>query len=147
MIDHRFIGHELPRFAVDVEAGRLSFFAKATGQTDPVYRDLEAAWQAGYPAIPVPPTFFFCLEMGSPNPNVMRELLSIDIGRVLHGEQQFVYHRMAYAGDRLSFAARIEDIYDKKNGALEFVVKAVHITNQRGEPVAELRNTTVVRNG
>ena len=54
---------------------------------------------------------------------------------------------MAYAGDRLSFAARIEDIYDKRNGALEFVVKAVHITDQRGEAVAELRNTTVVRNG
>lgn len=147
MIDRRFIGHELPRFSVDVEAGRLKFFAKATGQTDSVYCDVEAAQQAGYPAIPVPPTFFFCLEMDSPNPNVMRELLGIDIGRVLHGEQQFVYRRMAYAGDRLSFAARIEDIYDKRNGALEFVVKAVHITDQRGEAVAELRNTTVVRNG
>ena len=147
MIDRRYIGHELTPFSVDVEAGRLRFFAKATDQTDPVYRDVEAAKRAGYPSIPVPPTFFLCLEAESPNPGEMRELLDIDIGRVLHGEQEFVYHRMAYAGDRLTFASRVEDIYDKKNGALEFVVRAVHVTNQRGEAVAELRGTLVVRNG
>ncbi|MFA7269974.1 MAG: MaoC family dehydratase N-terminal domain-containing protein [Sterolibacterium sp.] len=145
MIDRSYIGRELPPFTVDVEAGRLRFFAKATDQTDPVYRDLEAAKQAGYPSIPVPPTFLHCLDLEAPV--LLRDMLGIDVGRVLHGEQQFVYHRMAFAGDRLTFAARVEDIYDKKNGALEFVVKAVHVTNQRGEAVAELRNTTVVRNG
>jgi acyl dehydratase len=146
-IDRSFIGHELPRFSVDVEPGRLRFFAKAIGQTDPVYLDVETAQRAGHPSIPVPPTFLFCLEMDSPNPAVMRERLGIDIGRVLHGEQHFTYHRMAYAGDRLTFEPRVEDIYDKKNGALEFVVKAVRVSNQRGEVIAELRNVTVVRNG
>jgi acyl dehydratase len=147
MIDRRFIGHTLPAFSVDVEKGRLRFFAKAIGQTDPVYTDEEAARTAGYPGLPVPPTFLFCLEMESPNPAAIRDLLGMDYKRLLHGEQGFTYHAMAHAGDRLTFAQRIEDIYDKKNGALEFVVRRTHVTNQHDELVAELRCVTVLRNG
>ena len=147
MLDRRHIGTEFPPYTVDVERGRLRFFAKATGQTDPVYVDDEAARAAGHPGLPVPPTFFFCLEMDGPNPGAMRELLGLDLRRVLHGEQGFTYHRMAYAGDVLSFEQRIEDIYDKKGGALDFVLRKTRVTNQRGEHVADLRTVTVQRNG
>jgi acyl dehydratase len=147
MIDRRFIGHSLPPFTVEVEKGRLRFFAKATGQADPVYSDEEAARTAGHPSLPVPPTFLFCLEMESPNPAAIRELLSLDYKRMLHGEQGFEYHAMAHAGDKLTFSQRIDDIYDKKNGALEFVVRKTRVTNQRDELVAEMRCVTVMRNG
>ena len=146
MIDRRHIGHDLPPFQVVVEKGRLRFFAKATGQTDPVYTDEAAAGDAGHPGLPVPPTFFFCLEMEAPNPAAIRELLGMDYRSLLHGEQGFSYHAMAYAGDTLTFRQRIEDIYDKKNGALEFVVRKTRVSNQRDELVAELRSITVVRN-
>ncbi len=146
MIDTRYIGHQLAPFSAEVEKGRLKLFAKAIGQTDPVYRDEAAARAAGHPGLPVPPTFLFCLEMEAPNPGALRELLDIDIARVLHGEQRFVYHAMAYAGDTLHFEQRIADIYAKKGGALEFVVRETRVTNQRGEHVADLTGTTVVRN-
>ena len=55
MIDPRHIGHTLPPYAVDVEKGRLKFFAKAIGQTDPVYTDEATAKAAGHPSLPVPP--------------------------------------------------------------------------------------------
>jgi acyl dehydratase len=42
---------------------------------------------------------------------------------VLHGEQEFRYHRMAYAGDELTARARFTDVYSKKGGALQFLVK------------------------
>jgi acyl dehydratase len=109
VIARSHIGHALPAFTVPVEAGRLRFFAKATGQTDPVYVDEAAARDAGHPGLPVPPTFFFCLEMDAPDPAVMRNLLGIDYRRILHGEQQFRYHAMAHAGDRLRFEPRIAD--------------------------------------
>lgn len=147
MIDRRFIGLTMPAFSVDVEPGRLRFFAKATGQTDPVYTDAAAARAAGHPGLPVPPTFLFCLEMDAPDPGALRDTLGIDIARVLHGEQRFVMHRMAHAGDRLTFEQRVADIYDKKGGALDFMVRQTRVTNQRGEPVADLIATTVVRNG
>jgi acyl dehydratase len=145
MIDRRYIGHTMPTFSVPVEAGRLQFFAKATGQTDPVYSDEGAARAAGHPALPVPPTFLFCMEMASPDPAAIRNLLGLDYARVLHGEQAFTYHAMAYAGDVLQFSQRIEDIYDKKNGALEFVVRKTQVTNQHGALIAELRGVTVQR--
>ncbi|MBZ2187542.1 MaoC family dehydratase N-terminal domain-containing protein [Alcanivorax sp. JB21] len=146
MIDTTFIGAALPVFSADVDAGRLRFFAKAIGQQDPIYRDEAAAQAAGFAGIPVPPTFLFCLEMESPNPAALREMLNIDIGRVLHGEQQFVYHAQAYVGDRLTFTPHIADIYAKKGGALEFVVRETQVTNQHGVRVAALRCVTVVRN-
>ena len=146
MIDKGFIGHVMPTFSAEVEKGRLRFFAKATGQTDPVYSDEAAARAAGYPSLPVPPTFLFCLEMEAPDPAAIRNLLGMDYRTLLHGEQGFTYHRMAFAGDTLTFEQRIDDIYDKKGGALEFVVRKTRVTNQRGEDVAELRAVTVIRN-
>jgi acyl dehydratase len=147
MIDRQFIGHTMPAFEVFVEKGRLKFFAKATGQTDPVYTDEAAARAAGHPALPVPPTFLFCLEMESPDPAAIRNLLGMDYRKLLHGEQGFTFHRMAYAGDVLRFEQRIEDIYDKKGGALEFVLRKTRVSNQRGEHVADLRAVTVLRHG
>jgi acyl dehydratase len=147
VIDKRFIGQSLEPFSVAVEPGRLRFFAKATSQPDPVYTDEAAAHAAGHPGLPVPPTFLFCLEMEAPDPAAIRNLLGLDYSRLLHGEQGFSFHRMAYAGDRLRFEQRIEDIYDKKGGALEFVVRKTRVSNQRGEHVADLRSVTVMRNG
>ncbi len=147
MLDRQYIGHTMPKFSATVEKGRLRFFAKAIGETDPVYTDEAAAQAAGHPGLPVPPTFLFCLEMESPDPAAIRNLLGLDYRRLLHGEQGFTYHRMAYAGDVLSFEQRIEDIYDKKGGALDFVLRKTRVTNQRGEHVANLRTVTVQRNG
>lgn len=146
MIDRKYIGHVMPPFSADVEKGRLRFFAKATDQTDPVYFNEDAALAAGYPSLPVPPTFFFCLEMEAPDPAAIRNLLGMDYRSLLHGEQAFAYHRMAFAGDCLTFEQRIDDIYAKKGGLLEFVVRQTRVTNQRGELVAELRGVTVMRN-
>lgn len=146
MIDRSHIGTLISRHKAAAEAGRLRFFARATGQTDNRYIEEAAAKDAGYPALPVPPTFFFCLEMEAPSPRATMERLDIDIGKVLHGEQSFRYHRMAFAGEMLMFETRIADIYDKKGGALEFVVRETYVTDEAGAPVADLRSVIVVRN-
>ena len=145
MIDKQHIGKKLPGFRVTPEAGQLRFFAKAIGETDPVYFDLAAARDAGHPNLPLPPTFLFSLEFEQPS-TAWRQELGIDPSRILHGEQQFSYHRMAYAGEQLQYESRIADIYDKKNGALEFIVRETRVTNQAGEHVADLRSIIVQRN-
>ena len=71
--------------------------------------------------------------------------LGVPITTILHGEQGFRYHRTACAGDVVTVDARIADIYDKKNGALAFIVKESRAVNQRDELVAELRTVIVVR--
>lgn len=146
MIDKANIGREFPAHSVAVEAGRLRFFAKAIGQTDPVYLDEAAARDAGYRGLPVPPTFLFSLEVEQPDPFAWFNSVGLDLARVLHGEQLFTYHAPACAGDVLTFASRISDVYDKKGGALDFVVKETRVTNQDGVHVADLKAVIVQRN-
>ncbi|RCW69414.1 MaoC family dehydratase N-terminal domain-containing protein [Pseudorhodoferax soli] len=146
MIDRKWIGHALAASVLPIERSRLQFFAKAIGETDPVYTDTTAARDAGYADLPAPPTFLFAAELDSGANTQMLADLDIPLARLLHGEQSFVYHRAACVGDTITVRSRIEDIYDKKNGALEFVVKASRATNQMGELVAEMRTVLVCRN-
>jgi acyl dehydratase len=146
MIDTKFIGKVLPPFRVTAETGQLRFFAKATAETNPVYFDESAARDAGHRSLPLPPTFLFSLEFEQPDKS-WRDEMGIQIARILHGEQSFTYHRLAYAGDTLRFESHIADIYEKKGGALSFVVRETRVTNQDGEHVADLRSVLVHRNG
>ena len=144
MIDKRHIGRILASFRVAAEQSQLRFFAKAIGETNTLYTDETTARALGHPSLPLPPTFLFSLEMQAPATS-WREELGIVPSRVLHGEQSFVYHRMAYAGDTLHFEMRIADIYDKKGGVLEFVVRDTRVVNQLDEHVADLRSVLVHR--
>jgi acyl dehydratase len=146
MIDRKFIGHELPPHTAQVEAGRLRLFAKAIGETDPLFTDEAAARTAGHRSLPALPTFVFCLDMDVPDPFGYLAEMGVPLQNILHGEQQFSYHAPIYAGDLLSFRSRIADIYAKKGGALEFIVKQTRVENQIGALVAELRAVVVVRN-
>lgn len=145
MLDKTRIGMRLPTFSCVADARQLRFFAKATGETNPVYFDEKAAQEAGFPGLPLPPTFLFTLEFEQPS-SEWRQAIGLQQARILHGEQSFSYHRMAYAGDILNFESHIADIYEKKGGALEFVIREARVTNQRGEHVADLRSVIVQRN-
>ncbi|NGY04102.1 MaoC family dehydratase N-terminal domain-containing protein [Solimonas terrae] len=145
MIDRSLVNHELTASTMLMERGRLKFFAKAIGETDAIYFDEAAARAAGHPDLPVPPTFLFGAELDSGGLEKLMQLLKLDLRKLLHGEQEFTYHRMAYAGDCITVRSTITDIYDKKGGALEFVVKQSRATNQRDELVAELRAVLVIR--
>ena len=144
-IDRSLIGTEQPGYTLLVTRSRLRAFAKVTGSTDPVYTDVEAARAAGHPDLPAPPTFVFGIDLESPDPFQFVGSLGIDLRTVLHGEQAFTYHRVAHAGDELSTRSRIVDIYDKKGGALEFVVREIDVTDQEGRLVAQLRSTLVAQ--
>ena len=141
------IGRQTSQGSVEVEKGRLRFFAKAIGETDPVYTDESAARDAGHPGLPVPPTFLMCLNSEIGDLVELLNVLQMDLGRILHAEQSFTYHRMAYAGDTLSFTTTVSDVYEKKGGALVFVVQQTRVTNQKGEHVADLRSALVERKG
>jgi acyl dehydratase len=145
VLDQSVIGRELPAETLLVTRSRLRAFARATGQTDPVYTDVDAAGQAGHRDLPVPPTFLFGIELEAPDPFASLTGLGVDLRTVLHGEQEFSYHRMAYAGDELSARSRFTDFYMKKGGALQFLVKETAVTDQGGSLIATLRSTTVIR--
>jgi hypothetical protein len=146
MLDRSKIGYAFEPFSVPVERGRLAFFAQAIGETNAIFFDRAAALEAGYRDTVVPPTFLWCLEFSRPDPVDTLDILGIDIARVLHGGQSFRYAGLAHAEDTLTYRPSIVDIYDKKGGELDFVVRETRVTNAAGKHLADLRTTLVVRN-
>lgn len=145
-LDPSVIGKELPPSTLAVDAGRLRFFAKAIGETNPIFTDLDAAKAAGHSNLPVPPTFLFGIELENPDSFGWLAELGIDLRRVLHGEQSFTYHSTAVAGDVLTSTPTVGNVYSKKGGALDFIEKTSTVTRANGELVAELKSVIVVRN-
>jgi len=66
MIDRKWIGHKFAPYTRKIEKGQLWFFAKAIGETNPIFTDEVAAKAAGYPALPAPPTYGFSLLYKGP---------------------------------------------------------------------------------
>lgn len=146
MIDRKWIGHEIGSSVLPIERGRLKFFAKAIGETDPVYTRESAGRDAGYADLPAPPTFLFAAELDSGATFGLLEHLGVPLSRILHGEQGFEYLGPVVAGDTVTVSSRVKDIYDRKNGALEFVEIESQAVNQHGTPVVRMRSLIVVRN-
>ncbi|QQX82783.1 MaoC family dehydratase N-terminal domain-containing protein [Cupriavidus necator] len=145
MLDKNLIGHSLGKRTLTVEEYAVRFYAKAIGETHAVYHDVAAAREAGYRSLRVPPTFLSCLEGWLFQTRDLLALAKIDLARVLHAEQSYSYHQVICAGDTLTYEPRIVDVYDKKGGALEFLVKETRITNQEGVHVADTRSVLVQR--
>ena len=146
MIDKKWIGHTFPPITTKVEAGQLGFFAKAVSEKNPIYTEEGTAKKEGYASLPAPPTFGFSLNLAVPNPFQYMQDMGVSLVRVLHAEQKFQYLHPILAGDEITLQRTIKDIYDKKDGKLEFIIEEVSLINQTGALAVKMTVTTVVRN-
>ncbi|MCP4316132.1 MAG: MaoC family dehydratase [Hyphomicrobiales bacterium] len=142
----RFLGKEYEPFTVEVEKGRIAQFARSIGEGNPIYFDTEAATKAGYRAIPAPLTFPYSVTMDAGQSFNVLEDMGVDKNRAVHGEQGFTYHHDICAGDTITGQQKIVDIYDKKSGAMIFIVTETRLSNQHDELAANLHSVIVVRN-
>ncbi|GAA1865810.1 hypothetical protein GCM10009836_52730 [Pseudonocardia ailaonensis] len=138
------IATELQSFSVAVERSQLRFFAVAIGEQAGVYVDVDAAHAANHPDLVVPPTFFFSLELQRPDPYAALRTAGARLSQILHAQQSFEYHRLAFAGDELHLAPRVTDYREKKGGALAFLTRTTTVS-RAGESVAELVNVVAIR--
>ena len=113
--------------------------------------DAAAAKKAGYPGIVIPPTFPTCL-MVSTGGGLMEivQTLGINLGRLLHAEEDYEYFGSICEGDTISGRMKVVDMYDKeKKGRpgkfMEFTTIETEVRNQRGELVLKARSTMVER--
>jgi acyl dehydratase len=121
------VGKRLAPAVVAVERGPVQIFASAVGDDNPVYRSAEAAAAAGLDGIPVPPTFVFASAYWGafadkqPAPAAddasVAELIALlrngRKGVILHGEQEFTYHRPIRVGAQLHVNGFVESVEDK----------------------------------
>jgi acyl dehydratase len=141
------VGRHYPPFTVAVERRWIRTFAEAIGDDDPLYRDVDVARGAGYDDIPAPPTFAFTVAMEAAQPLAVIDDLGVDKTRTMHGEQGFRLYRPIVAGDILSGRQKVVDVFERKGGALTFVVTETELRDARERPVCDLRTVIVVRNG
>ena len=151
-LDTSIVGKATGAYKVRVERGPVSFFASAVLDDDPVYRDPDAAKRAGFESIPAPPTFSFAMQhMGrweeeqpedpTVGQNPMHAVMGELYGKgalILHGEQEFTYHRPIVVGDVLVGEGKILDVYERETDAavMTFVVVETTWRNERStQPV------------
>jgi len=145
MIEKKHIGHEFSPVTLPVEEGRLKFLAKTLGMTQGVYNDHDVAVDAGLPGLLAPPTYPFVLEIEALELVNLVNLLGETLGKLLHGEEKFIYHGPIYAGDEITVRKKITDIINKKEGSLQFVIFHTVFSNQNLEKVAETLTNYVFR--
>lgn len=145
-IDKSIIGLTGPAFAVEVEKGHIRQFAKAIGDTNPLYYDEECAAKTPYGGIIAPPTF--PIALGSMGAELGAELpLKLDQRRMLHGNQEFIYHRPIRPGDKLYCQLKVTDLYELKgkSGNMQFIVIDTEARDGDGSLVVISRLTIIYR--
>jgi len=145
MLNKSLINKTYPPIIFDIEKQRVKFFSKATGQTDPVYFDEDAAKEKGFPSLLAPPTFLTTVSHEQKNPYQYLHDLSIDMKNVLHAGQSYKYHDLVFAGDQITMESKIKNMFDKKNGSLQFIEFESMFLNQNKKLTAESLSTLVIR--
>lgn len=126
-------------FELPIEQGKVREFALAVGETSDVCLDPAAARRAGFPDVVAPPTFTVTQAWRVTREERERRLgAGLDYGRVLHGEQEFVYERLPVAGESLTGVMRIaRDVTKpgKRGGDMRFVTYESRFTDAEGAVV------------
>jgi acyl dehydratase len=128
-------------YAVGVE--KIREFAAAIGDTNPAYRDRDAARALGHPDVIAPPTFPFVLTFTASRQVIEDPDLGIDYSRVVHGEQRFQATRPIHAGDLLSTTVSIDSI--RSAGGHVMLTTRAEVSTTEGEHVVTALSTLVVR--
>jgi hypothetical protein len=121
---------------VIVERGKIAEFADAMGSDNPAYRGTDAI---------VPPTFLTTAARWAPPGS--RVSVGFDRKRLLHGEQEYVFHTAPpRAGDVLTASERIVDRFSKpgkRGGTMQFATVVTEYRSSDGTLVAEARATFI----
>ena len=145
MLNRSLINKTYPPIIFDIEKQRVKFFSKATGQTDPVYFDEDIAKERGFPSLLAPPTFLTTVSHEQKNPYQYLHDLSIDMKNVLHAGQSYKYYDLVFAGDQITMESKIKNMYDKKDGSLQFIEFESIFLNLNKKLTVESLSSLVIR--
>jgi acyl dehydratase len=126
-------------FELPIERGKVREFALAVGEDNPIFFDVDAARAQGLPDIVAPPTFTVT-QIWQISREQREEQLgaNLDYERVLHGEQEFEYQRLPFAGEILRATMRISKDFTKegkRGGEMRFVTYESRFVDVQGEDV------------
>jgi acyl dehydratase len=153
----RWAEREFPSFDFEVTATDIAKFAHATGETDPIHFDKEAALASGYPDVVAPSLFPYVVRMHAsalvpidqlePDGSPTADVPPLPTRRAVAGETKVVVGERVVAGDTITVTKRLAEMYEKegRSGPLVFVEMEFTFTNQRGELVSQENFTRIYR--
>jgi len=141
-LDKSIIGLTGEKFVFEVKKKRISQFADAIGDTNPLYVDESSAKKSSYGGLIAPPTF--PIAVGSAGGDIP---LDLDTRRMLHGQQEFIYYQPIRPGDRLHCQMKVNDLYERKgkSGNMQFLVLDTEMQDEEGKLVAISRMNIIYR--
>lgn len=154
----------MAEFKFPVDASQIMLFARSVGDKNPIYYDAEYAKGTEPGGVVAPPTFVQASSQYDPKfplrpvigepwfgsgkeatgikPKVRKEGDKSsgggDSARMLHAEQQYVYHQPIRPGDDLTVTTRRGKSWEKegrRGGTMSFSEVITEFRNQKGELV------------
>jgi acyl dehydratase len=122
---------------------KIREYARAVGESNPVYLDVEAARAAGYADLVAPPMFAVVYGAPAVGPLIFDPEIELNFAMMVHGGQEFQWGPPVVAGDEISTTANVKDI-SERDGRGFYVFESIS-TNQRDEQVCRGTWTNIVR--
>jgi acyl dehydratase len=137
------VGKTYPPAVYAVGREKIREYANATGETNPIHLDVEAARAAGYDDVVAPPMFVVVYSAPAVGPAVLDPEVGMNFATMVHGGQEFEWGPLVAAGDEITTTASVKDISERRG--MGFYVFTSVSTNQRGETVCTGTWTNIVR--
>jgi acyl dehydratase len=137
------VGKTYPPVTYAIGREKISEYASAVGETNPIYLDVEAARAAGYTDVVAPPMFVVVYAGRAIGPILFDPEVAIDFAMVVHGSQEFQWGPLVIAGDEIATTGSVKEIAAR--GGMGFYVLETISVNQRGETVCTGIWTDIVR--
>jgi acyl dehydratase len=137
------VGRTYPPTLYAVGREKVKEYALATGETNPLHLDHEAARAAGYADVVAPPMFAVVYSAPAMGPALFDPQVGIDFALMVHGGQEFVWGEPVCAGDAITTETEVKDIYE--DGGKGFYVFESVSRNQDGQEVVRGTWTNIVR--
>jgi acyl dehydratase len=132
-IDQKFVGKKYPITTYEIGKEKVKEFVKAIkGDPDKFSKVVH-------------PTFHVVYGSSLLEAVLFDQELNLNLAKLVHGEQEFVYHKPVNIGDTISCSGSIDKIFNK--GSHDFVTFKVSGTNQNGEHVCDSIAVFIVRGG
>ncbi len=137
------VGKTWDPVSFDVEGERISQYASAVGEENPVHHDAEAAKEAGFRDLVAPP--MFCVVYSSPAmaPAILDPEVEMNLATLVHGGQAFEWGEPVCAGDEITTTVTCKSI-DERGGNGFYVFDSVS-ENQDGAETVRATWTNIVR--
>jgi acyl dehydratase len=137
------VGREWPPASFEVEAERISRYAGAVGEENPVHHEADAARAAGFRDLVAPPMFCVVYSAPAMGAALLDPDVEMNFAAMVHGGQEFEWGEPVCAGDTISTVASCKSISERAGKGF-YVFESVS-ANQDGAETVRAIWTNIVR--